>query len=101
MAYAEPAPMAPAPLHRTRQRPLRRAAAPRRQPARIGILAVPGVQMLDLSGPMDVFTQANSAVATTAGYALHVVSLTRDVTVAHNGMRFVPDLSIDDEAADF
>jgi transcriptional regulator GlxA family with amidase domain len=57
--------------------------------------------MLDLSGPMDVFTQANPAIASAGGYALQVVSLTRDVTVAHNGMRFVPDLSIDDVAADF
>jgi len=29
------------------------------------------------------------------------VSLTRDVTVAQNGMRFVPDLSIEDDAEDF
>jgi transcriptional regulator GlxA family with amidase domain len=64
---------------------------------RVGILALPRVQMLDVSGPMDVFTQANGGVGTAAAYVIQVISTTRDVTVAHNGMRFIPDLSIYDE----
>ena len=94
--------MTAAPPQRTRQRPSPvRASALQGQPKRVGILALPGVQMLDLSGPMDVFAQANPALASPGGYALQIVSLTRDVTVAQNGMRFVPDQSIEDEAADF
>jgi transcriptional regulator GlxA family with amidase domain len=97
--------MSPSPTsQRGKQRspPARGAASsPGRRTARIGILALPGVQMLDLSGPMDVFSQANPAITAKGGYALQIVSLTRDVTIAHNGMRFVPDLSIHDDTADF
>jgi transcriptional regulator GlxA family with amidase domain len=94
-----PSPSSPRKKPRT---PLGRepASSDSRQPRRLGILAVPRVQMLDVSGPMDVFMQANRAMGDAAPYAMQVISLTRDVTVAQNGMRFVPDLSIHDAVGD-
>jgi transcriptional regulator GlxA family with amidase domain len=62
---------------------------------RVAILAVPGVQMLDLVGPMDVFSEANNHIGDAPKYELDVVGITMDPVKAVNGMRFAPDVSIE------
>jgi transcriptional regulator GlxA family with amidase domain len=61
---------------------------------RIAILAIPGVQMLDLAGPMDVFSEANNLLRDTNAYSLQVIGLSSEPVTAANGMRFIPDASI-------
>jgi transcriptional regulator GlxA family with amidase domain len=60
----------------------------------IALLAIPGVQMLDLAGPMDVFSEANTQLDDTEAYKVTIVALTLDPVTAQNGMRFIPDASI-------
>jgi transcriptional regulator GlxA family with amidase domain len=60
---------------------------------RIAILAVPGVQMLNLAGPMDVFSEANKLLGREA-YSVQIVGLTLDPITAQNGARLLPDASI-------
>src|SRR6188768_1194640 len=62
----------------------------------IAILAPPGVQMLDVSGPADVFAEANRQ----AGYAVYrvvTVGTAPLAIAASSGMRFLPDRTILDE----
>jgi transcriptional regulator GlxA family with amidase domain len=59
----------------------------------IAMLVSPGVQLLDLSGPLDVFAEANIQ-AGHAAYRLRVVaSVTGDIT-SSSGVRLVPDYTI-------
>lgn len=62
---------------------------------RIAILALPGVQMLDVAGPMDVFSEACSLSGDPAAYEVQIVGLTMDPIVAQNGARLLPDVSIE------
>jgi transcriptional regulator GlxA family with amidase domain len=62
---------------------------------RVAILAVPGVQMLDVAGPMDVFSEACNLLRDPAAYEVQIVGMTMDPIVAQNGTRFLPDLSIE------
>ncbi|MGO6904921.1 DJ-1/PfpI family protein, partial [Rhizobium ruizarguesonis] len=61
---------------------------------RIAILAMPGVQMLDVAGPMDVFSEANKLINGRSGYELSVVGCNSEPVVASNGGRLLPDLTI-------
>ncbi|MEK1897111.1 MAG: GlxA family transcriptional regulator [Rhizobium sp.] len=61
---------------------------------RIAILTIPGVQMLDVAGPMDVFSEATTQLKGRAGYSLEIVGLTMEPVTALNGTRFLPDMSI-------
>lgn len=61
---------------------------------RIAILATPGVQMLNLAGPMDVFAQANDLLGEPEAYSVQIVGLTMDPIRAQNGARILPDSSI-------
>jgi len=61
---------------------------------RIAILAIPGVQMLDVAGPMDVFSEANNLLRDSEVYSVQIVGVTMDPIVAQNGTRFLPDTSI-------
>lgn len=56
----------------------------------IAILALPGVQLLDVSGPLDVFAQANLEAAT-AYYQLEVVACERGPLTSSSGVRLLPD----------
>lgn len=62
---------------------------------RIAVLAIPGVQMLDVAGPMDVFSEATTMLKGRPGYSLKIVALTKDPVTALNGTRFLPDMSIE------
>jgi transcriptional regulator GlxA family with amidase domain len=61
---------------------------------RIAILAIPGVQMLDLAGPMDVFSEAGHFLGDRNAYELRIISLGEGPVTALNGTRFLPDASI-------
>ncbi|MCC8953517.1 GlxA family transcriptional regulator [Bradyrhizobium sp. Pear77] len=62
---------------------------------RVAILAVPGVQMLDIAGPMDVFSEANTVLRDSDAYSVQIIGLSCDPIAALNGTRFLPDASID------
>jgi transcriptional regulator GlxA family with amidase domain len=68
---------------------------------RIAILAIPGVQMLDVAGPMDVFSEANNLLGEPAAYRMDIVGMTKEPVTALNGTRFLPDLSISDSLDGF
>jgi transcriptional regulator GlxA family with amidase domain len=56
----------------------------------VAILALPGVQLLDVSGPLDVFAQANLE-AGRAVYALQVIGCRRGAITSSSGVRLLPD----------
>ena len=62
----------------------------------IAVLACPGLQMLDLSGPMDVFAEANRC---TGGeiYRLRVIGASSRAIETSSGVRIVPDGTVGDE----
>jgi len=62
---------------------------------RIAILAIPGVQMLDVVGPMDVFSEANAHIGDAPKYEVDIVGIDMNDVKAVNGMRFSPDCSIE------
>jgi len=63
----------------------------------IAIVAMPGVQLLDVSGPLDVFAEAN-VQARKDIYRLLIVAKTRGPIRSSSGVRLVPDLVIGDAA---
>jgi transcriptional regulator GlxA family with amidase domain len=71
-----------------------------KQPKTIAILAVPGVQLLDVSGPLDVLAEANVQAGREV-YRLLVVAKTMDPIRSSSGVRLVPDLAIDDAVGPF
>ena len=56
----------------------------------IAILAMPGVQLLDVSGPLDVFAEANVRAGISA-YRLIVGACTAGPLVSSSGLRLTPD----------
>jgi len=66
----------------------------------IAVLAVPGVQLLDVSGPLDVFAQANIEAGTTV-YELRVIGCQRGPVKSSSGTRIMPDLVAGDPAEKF
>ena len=56
----------------------------------IAILALPGMQLLDVSGPLDVFAQANLETGREA-YALKVVACEAGPVSSSSGARLLPD----------
>jgi len=66
-----------------------------RKPKTIAILATPGVQLLDVSGPLDVFAEANAQAGIEA-YRLLVVGSHAGPIRSSSGVRLVPDLVIGD-----
>lgn len=67
---------------------------------RIALLVFPGVQMLDVVGPMDVFSEANCQLGDPHAYSLQIVAPTVETMTASSGMRFLPDASIHDTGAE-
>jgi transcriptional regulator GlxA family with amidase domain len=61
---------------------------------RIAILSVPGVQMLNVTGPMDVFSEANNLIGDAAKYVVEIVGINSEPIKALNGTRFMPDVTI-------
>lgn len=64
-------------------------------PKTIAILAMPGVQLLDVSGPLDVFAEANLQAGTQA-YSLQVIATRRGPVRSSSGARLMPDAVIGD-----
>jgi transcriptional regulator GlxA family with amidase domain len=67
-------------------------------PRTIAILAVPGVQLLDVSGPLDVFAEANAQSGKQA-YRLRVVATVAGPIVSSSGVRLVADAMISDKSS--
>src|ERR1700738_604049 len=63
----------------------------------IAIIATPGVQLLDVSGPLDVFAEANVQAQKNA-YRLLIVAKNAGHIRSSSGVRLVPDLVIGDAA---
>ncbi|MDR3098327.1 MAG: GlxA family transcriptional regulator [Paraburkholderia sp.] len=59
-------------------------------PKIVAILALPGVQLLDVSGPLDVFAQANTEAGRTV-YDLRVVACRAGPIRSSSGVRLLPD----------
>ncbi len=62
-------------------------------PRTVAILAVPGVQLLDVAGPLDVFAEANAQVAR-GYYRPIVIGLSQAPIRSSSGVRLVPDGAI-------
>jgi transcriptional regulator GlxA family with amidase domain len=71
-----------------------------KQPRTIAIVAMPGVQLLDVSGPLDVFAEAN-VQARRGVYRLLIVAKTMAHIRSSSGVRLVPDLAIGDAVEKF
>jgi transcriptional regulator GlxA family with amidase domain len=56
----------------------------------VAVLALPGVQLLDVSGPLDVFAEANVQAGQPA-YRLVVLAQQAGMIVSSSGARLVPD----------
>jgi transcriptional regulator GlxA family with amidase domain len=67
----------------------------------VALLLFPGVQSLDVSGPMDVFAEANTFLAPDQGYRLVTVGTAPYPIRASNGQRLGADHDLDDAAACF
>ncbi|MEM6159238.1 DJ-1/PfpI family protein [Erwinia sp. P6884] len=61
----------------------------------VAILAVPGAQMLDVCGPIDVFAEANR-VLKRSFYTLHVVSVTGSIIQSSSGVKLSADATLSD-----
>ena len=68
-----------------------------KQPKTIAILALPGVQLLDVSGPLDVFAEANTQAGERA-YRLRVVASAPGYITSSSGVKIVPDVVLSDRS---
>jgi transcriptional regulator GlxA family with amidase domain len=66
----------------------------------VALAIFPGVQSLDVAGPLDVFSEANGFVGPDAGYAVTLVGPDRAPMRASNGMLVGADVTFED-AGDF
>lgn len=64
-------------------------------PRTITLLAAPGVQLLDVAGPLDVFAEANLQASETV-YRPRVIGLRPGPIVSSSGARLLPDAVIDE-----
>jgi len=62
----------------------------------VAILAFPGVQALDVTGPMDVFAEANHYLAPQDTYRLTVLGLEQGALACSNGMLLQPHAVFED-----
>ncbi|MDE1146005.1 MAG: GlxA family transcriptional regulator [Azospirillaceae bacterium] len=67
----------------------------------IAIVIFPGVQALDVAGPLDVFAEANGFLPPEDHYGITVLGTEAGPFRASNGMRMVPDRVIDPAADRF
>jgi transcriptional regulator GlxA family with amidase domain len=65
----------------------------------VAIAIFPGVQALDVAGPVDVFAEANGFVAAGDGYGITLVGPEEGMVRASNGTRLFADLSWDEANA--
>ncbi|MFC5067176.1 GlxA family transcriptional regulator [Flaviflagellibacter deserti] len=64
----------------------------------VAIVVFPGVQALDVAGPVDVFAEANGFLPKGDGYAVTLVGTEAGPFRASNGMQFVADITLDQTA---
>jgi len=67
----------------------------------VALLIFPGVQSLDVSGPMDVFAEANDYVPAGEGYRLLTVGTQPSPVRASNGQQLGFDFSLDQAGSDY
>lgn len=67
----------------------------------VALLVFPGVQALDVSGPLDVFAEANRFLLPQQHYRLSVIGSTRDTVACSNGMQIVPHLHYSEAREDY
>ena len=67
----------------------------------VALAIFPGVQALDVAGPLDVFMEANGFVADGAGYELTLVAADRAPLRASNGLRISADISFSEAAKSY
>jgi transcriptional regulator GlxA family with amidase domain len=67
----------------------------------VGIVIYPGVQALDVAGPVDVFSEANSYVDSEDRYETVLVAADRKPLRASNGIRMVADLTFEEATGGF
>lgn len=67
----------------------------------VAIVLFPGVQSLDVAGPMDVFAEANDYVAADTGYRLVTVGTAPYPMRASNGQQLGADHGLDDAGLDY
>ncbi|HEX2840475.1 GlxA family transcriptional regulator [Hyphomicrobium sp.] len=63
----------------------------------VAILAMPGVQLLDVSGPLDVFAEANVQAGAVA-YRLIVGACSPGSLISSSGLRLIPDFVVGEGA---
>lgn len=61
----------------------------------VAIVVFPGVQALDVAGPLDVFAEANGFLPEGAGYGVVVVGTEAGPFRASNGMCMIPDCTVE------
>ncbi|MET0856886.1 MAG: GlxA family transcriptional regulator [Telluria sp.] len=62
----------------------------------VAILAFPGVQCLDVTGPMDVFAEANHFLAPAQHYKMSVIGTAPGAMRCSNGLTIQPELTYND-----
>ncbi|SCB32253.1 Transcriptional regulator GlxA family, contains an amidase domain and an AraC-type DNA-binding HTH domain [Rhizobium lusitanum] len=67
----------------------------------VAMLIFPGVQMLDVAGPLDVFAEATVFLTGDDGYQVTLIGPDRAPLRASNGMTLVADLSYDEAAGPY
>ena len=67
----------------------------------VAIVVCEGVQALDVAGPMDVFSEANTFLGSADRYETVLVAAHRNPLRASNGIRMVADLTFDEAAGGF
>lgn len=83
-------------------KPASQTFAPNRTfPRTIAMVVFPGVQALDVVGPLDVLSEATNIVGAEMGYRLVLVSYDTEPFRASNGMRMVADRALDDGDHDY
>lgn len=60
----------------------------------VALLASPYVQLLDVVGPTDVFTEASRQLGDPRAYRLRVISTGPDVITSSSGLKLVPDATV-------
>lgn len=67
---------------------------------KVAVLAFPGVQMLDIAGPIDVFHEAGRQAGNPHAYSFEVVSTASEPIRASNGVQFMPDATLETASED-
>jgi transcriptional regulator GlxA family with amidase domain len=67
----------------------------------VAIVVYEGVQALDVAGPMDVFSEANTFLDSVNRYETVLVAAHRNPLRASNGVRMVADLTFEEAASGF